>query len=108
MPTEADFDELRDTLNCSWVLAEENGIYGYWVASKKAGYTDKSIFIPASGGFPHPDLYYPGAAGYYWASSTSTRPDCAWTFRFYTSDSYINWYSIFGRCAGESIRPVCE
>jgi uncharacterized protein (TIGR02145 family) len=47
IPTQTEMDELRT--NCSWTWTSRNGVNGYLVTSKKTGYTDKSIFLPAAG-----------------------------------------------------------
>ena len=47
MPTREEMDELHD--NCTWEWTTINGVNGYRVTSKKQGYTNRSIFLPASG-----------------------------------------------------------
>ena len=47
MPTDAEMTELRE--QCTWTWTTQNGVYGYKVTSKKSGYTNKSIFLPAAG-----------------------------------------------------------
>ena len=47
MPTNKELKELYDS--CTWVWTSQNNVNGYRVTSKKAGYTDRSIFLPASG-----------------------------------------------------------
>ena len=47
MPTLSEMEELRD--NCSWVWTTQNNVNGFLVTSKKTGYTNRSIFLPASG-----------------------------------------------------------
>ena len=47
MPTDAEWAELMN--NCIWIWTIRNGTKGFEVKSQKAGYEDKSIFIPAAG-----------------------------------------------------------
>ena len=49
MPTREEFYELCSSSNCTWEVTTINGVYGSKVTSKKEGYTDKWIFIPAAG-----------------------------------------------------------
>ena len=71
LPNKAEMEELCNQANCSSVWTIENGVVGRKFTSKKEGYTDKSIFLPAYG-------FYDGAvnkmttAGFYWSSSLIT------------------------------------
>ena len=104
MPTDAEWTELRN--NCTWTWTTQNGVNGYRVTSNKAGYTDKSIFIPAAGYRYDTYLDYVGSYGYYWSSSLSTnRPYYARLVPFKSGGIDSNNYS---RCGGFSVRPVSE
>ncbi len=95
MPTLEEIEELHN--NCTAVLTTENDINGFRFTSKKEGYTDKSIFLPAAGF--RIDSFQAGY-GYYWSSSLDTRdPYKAWYLqrRNTTTDS---------RSRGQSVRPV--
>lgn len=103
MPTKAEWQELL--VNCTWTWTTQNGINGYKVTSKKAGYTDKFIFLPAAGYRNVSGLRTVGSYGYYWSSSLSEY------------DSSIAWYLLFNsglagldgyrnRGYGRSVRPV--
>ena len=48
MPTRDEFNELIN--NCTWEWISIDDIEGYYVTSCVPGFTDRSIFIPASGG----------------------------------------------------------
>ena len=104
MPTDEEWTELRD--NCTWTWTTQNGVNGYRVTSKKTGYTDKSIFIPAAGYRYDSHLSNLGSYGHYWSSSMSTGyPSTAWKVYFnsgyiYRDDNYRN--------RGFSVRPVSE
>lgn len=47
MPTKAEFQELLDNTNKEWT--QVNGVNGYKFTSKKEGFQNNSIFIPAAG-----------------------------------------------------------
>lgn len=54
MPTKAEWEELLNEDNCTWTWTTDykgdgSNVAGVIVTSKKAGYTDKSIFLPATG-----------------------------------------------------------
>ena len=104
MPTKAEWQELID--NCTWTWTTQNGIKGYKVASNKAGYTDKFIFLPAAGTRFDSDLYNVGSDGYYWSSSRrETNSGNAWDLRF---DSGSHYFHSSGRYRGQSVRPVLQ
>ena len=104
MPTDAEWNELYNS--CTWEWTTWNGIKGYKVTSEIAGYSDKSIFLPASGYRKDAQLYSTVSSGYYWSSSlVATIPEYAWRLCFSSSYSHINRG---GRCYGYSVRPVTE
>ena len=103
MPTYEEQDELRN--NCTWIWTTENGVNGYRVTSNKAGYTDKSIFLPAAGSRGYGGIDDVGSYAYYWSSSLYTdSPYDAYSLYFYSS--YVGWYND-GRNSGRSVRSVC-
>ena len=106
MPTDEEWTELRNTDNCSWTWTTIDGVYGYMVQSKKSGYTDNWIFLPAAGYRDYDRLYDVGSNGNYWSSSLYTyNPRGAYRMDFYSSrDSRNVNYRYFGR----SVRPVSE
>ena len=104
MPTDAELTELRE--NCTWTWTTQNGVYGYKVTSKKSGYTNKSIFLPAAGYRLGSSLYRAGSRGDYWSSSLLTdSPNCAYVL-YFSSDNVLrsNDYRYYGL----SVRPVCQ
>ena len=104
MPTDAELTELRE--QCTWTWTSQNGVNGYKVTSKKSGYTNNSIFLPAAGYRNESSLNEAGSGGYYWSSSLNTdNPYYAW---------YVGFYFVYGvhrdyrnRCYGYTVRPVC-
>lgn len=54
IPTKAEWEELLNEDNCTWTWTTDykgdgTNVAGVIVTSKKVGYTDKSIFLPATG-----------------------------------------------------------
>ncbi len=109
MPTKKEMDELHD--NCTWEWTTLNGVNGYRVTSKKQGYTDRSIFLPAAG-YKANGRYQYGSNGNYWSRSLMTDPygdgsvicGTAACIRFNNNQADVGWES---RDAGLSVRPVC-
>lgn len=99
MPTRTEFQELKD--NCTWTWTTQNGVNGYRVTSNKAGYTGRSIFLPAAGCRFDSYLVDAGSDGLYWSSSLYASVN-AWRLIFNTS-SHDNGF----RYGGLSVRPVC-
>ena len=104
MPTDAELTELRE--QCTWTWTTQNGVYGYKVTSKKSGYTNKSIVLPAAGYRCDSSLSYAGSYGGYWSSSLYTgNPNIAYELYFspvcVSRDYYLRYY-------GLSVRPVCQ
>ena len=106
MPTYEEWKELLNTDNCSWTWATIDGINGYKVQSKKSGYTDNWIFLPAAGYRNNDGFKYLGSSVGYWSSSLkSGHPGYAGCMGFY-SNSVGSGYNY--RCFGLSVRPVLE
>ena len=100
LPTQAEFDELLDSDNCTWEWTTQSGVSGYRVTSKING---ASIFLPAAG---HRDGTLLYSAGQYWSSTpyesnTMGAYNLGFNGEFY--DTYWN-----SRRYGNSVRPVCE
>ena len=105
MPTDAEFTELIQ--NCTCTLTTLNGIHGIRMTSNVEGYTDKSIFLPASGSRVGTRLLMIDARGTYWSSSLYTeRSYKANTFDFYSSPQPGS--NPLDRYTGLPVRPVCE
>ena len=102
MPTDQEWNEL--TSNCSFVWTQLNGVGGFTVTSKKPGFTDKFIFLPAAGVWFWESLNFAGSEGYYW-SLTGYRDSqtCSYGFWFHSSSPGCCSHD---RCYGFSVRPV--
>ena len=104
MPTHEEQEELRT--QCTWTWTTQNGVYGYKVTSKKSGYTNNSIFLPAAGCRYVSSLYIAGSDGSYWSSSLSTDfPGHA--YYLYFNSARVDWNGYY-RCVGFTVRPVCQ
>ncbi len=100
MPTKAEIQELVN--NCTSVWTTENGVYGRRFTSTKSGYTDKSVFLPASGFRNHEELSHLELCGSYWSSSLGGS-DRASVVGFRSDQAY---YYDDVRLLGFTIRPV--
>jgi uncharacterized protein (TIGR02145 family) len=69
MPTKTQYDELLDSRYTKWEWVTDNGRNGYRVTSLVEGYTDRSIFIPASGWMNGTTLTGDNVSGYFWLST---------------------------------------
>ncbi len=107
IPTDAEWTELRE--QCTWEWTSNyngTGIAGRIVTSKKTGYTDKSIFLPAAGRRYGTNLDNAGSYGFYWSSFLDTdRPRGAWNVYF--GSDYVGRGGDSRYC-GQSVRPVSE
>ena len=106
IPTDEEWMELRNTDNCSWTWTTIDGVNGYKVQSKKSGYTNNWIFLPAAGYRSYDRLVIVGSYGFYWSSSLGTEGT------FNACSMYLSSSLVFRghryRCFGQSVRPVCK
>ena len=105
MPTIAEINELQNNCQCDWVTYK--GVKGRKFTSKKSGYTDKWIFLPAAGCRRYDYLSLVGSYGLYWSSSLSTGNPSSAYYRYFYSD-YVDTSSGYHRYNGLSVRPVSE
>lgn len=119
IPTKEEFTELIE--NCTWVWTNRNGVNGYKVTSNKTGYTESSIFMPATGLFYGDDFFYDGSDGSYWCNSLvdknpsvidENNPSLANSLIFpYWNNEDEEFYDAAvgysSREIGLSVRPVC-
>jgi hypothetical protein len=99
MPTQQQFQELKD--NCTWTWTTRNGKNGYEVKGKNGN----SIFFPAAGYRDGAGLNGAGSRGYYWSSSLSTDYPDGGRYLYFDSGG-VNPGSWSGRRYGQSVRPV--
>ena len=106
IPTDEEWTELRNTNNCSWTWTTIDGVNGYKVQSKKPGYTDNWIFLPAAGYRNDGSLNGVGSVGDYWSSSLYTD----YPYNAYYMSFFSGYFSrgSSSRYNGRSVRPVSE
>jgi len=106
MPTKEEQEELINNCTREWTANYNNtGIAGSVFTSKKAGFTNKSIFLPAAGGGGRDGLYYARTTGYYWSSTVGTINN-SWYLVFYSSINVEEEMNL--RSNGLPIRPVAK
>ena len=104
LPTEAEFDELLNEDNCTWLLTTQGGKDCYKVISKRNG---NSIFLPAAGDRLLTSLRYDGSYGFYWSSTpdgSNTKGADGLFFGSSHRDTDGRYYRYYGR----SVRPVSK
>ena len=104
MPTEADWDELRE--NCIWTWTAIDGVHGYMIMSNREGFRDKGIFLPAAGHWAISSRINPDSNGNYWSSSLDINNTAFAVYLDFYSESISK--VCFNRWYGRSIRPVCD
>ena len=106
MPTIEETEELMDDANCIFIWTTINGVNGYKIMSKRPGYEDKYIFLPAAGRRIGTELHGDVTYGRYWsATPDDTRTASqAYSLGFYSDD--FGWGGDYDRCDGRSVRPV--
>ena len=107
MPTGTEWEELCDRCNCTWEWTSVDETPGYRVTSKKEGYTDKSIFLPAAGYYRGCSIEGAGSSGYYW-SSTRNKPFADRALCLYFIPTFIGIGNNGFRNGGFSVRPVIK
>ena len=107
MPTGTEWEELCSKCNCTWEWTSAEETPGYRVTSKKAGYTDKSIFLPAAGYYRGCSVEGAGSSGYYW-SSTRNKPFADRALCLYFIPTFIGIGNNGFRNGGFTVRPVIE
>ena len=101
MPSAGEWDELID--GCSWNWSSKNGVSGYYVYSKQAGYTNNYIFIPVTGRWNGSSIIAGSTYGYYWSSDLYST--CADSYVLAINNS-THAFTALSRYIGLAIRPV--
>lgn len=113
MPTTDEIRELVNDANCTWEWTTQTNshgseVNGYLVTSKKEGYTQNSIFLPASGETGWSSKI--GTTGFLWSGSAASIIDKDGTAVVYGID-FIEDYHVTSSYTREHrfpIRPVRE
>lgn len=104
-PTFSELSELKEKCTWRWTSNyNSSGMSGYVITSKVAGFTNKSIFMPAAGYVEGNSLLISGTNGGYWTRELSD----AYSFNAYAlgfNSQNIYWFEM-ERCYGFCIRPV--
>lgn len=110
MPTDAEFNELLQADNCEWTWTTLNGINGYKVTSKKAGYKGNYIFLPAAGWRTGDWPFSQNQFGCYWSSTPKESSSLeAYCLDFGKSRGHL-YHEMYdsNRDSGKSIHPVAS
>ena len=102
-PTTDEWEELAS--DCNWQWTTVQGVKGFLISGKKAGYTDKSIFLPAAGEKGGTDYSGAGSYGTYWSSNVHST-GMPFYARYISFTSSGPEFSAVGRSYGFSVRPV--
>ena len=108
MPTVEEFNELFNNCTGEWIKADNpefGGVAGTKFTSNKPGYTDKYIFLPATGCRFESGLYGAGALCYNW-TSTLYAEDVHRAHRSVIRDTPEDEFRSDGRPGGHAIRAV--
>lgn len=105
MPTSDEIGALCDTTKTKMTWTSKNGVWGRLVVGVTAGYTDKSIFLPAAGDGYESAFQYAGFQGDYWSSSLDL-DDSVRTWRLTIGPGVFGSSCPDARCIGQSVRPV--
>ena len=104
MPTREEFLELASSSNCTWEPMTLNGVEGSKVTSKKQGYTNKWIFLPAASRMRGENMEGRGC-GFYLSSTRDSDSKCAYSL--FIADNWI-YGNTLSRYEGLSVRPVSD
>ena len=103
MPTKAEYQELLDNCDATWVSSYMGkGVAGRLYTSKVNG---NSVFFPAAGLCNYSSVYYVGSFGLYWSASWNSSAD-AWGLGFDSGGQSVG--SGYSRDYGQTVRGVCE
>ena len=104
IPTKEELEELRT--KCTWTSTTLNGVKGYSVTSNVDGYTDRSIFLPATGMRIRQWTENTDTIGRFWGNSIVTGDDYDAVYLDFDFSRGPGRFSII-RCFGQCVRPVC-
>lgn len=104
IPTKEELEELRT--KCTWTSTTLNGVKGYSVTSNVDGYTDRSIFLPATGMRIRQWTENTDTIGRFWGNSIVTGDDYDAVYLDFDFSRGPGRFSII-RCLGQCVRPVC-
>lgn len=101
------YDEMRELIdNCSFQWTTRNGVEGGLFTSKKSGYTNKSIFIPAGGDMYKDDIRYKGEQGRTWCDEYFEKEGSTYGYVIYFDKSQAYRSYGWGLAVKMPVRPV--
>ena len=119
LPTQDEMNELINQDNCNWQWTTQDNVNGYRVTSKKEGYEQRSIFLPAAGIMIGSSLSYANTGLSYQTSRQGTSAEYNYTLSARPEDSsnryvlgwhewkpFRDWDEPTLRCYGRSVRAV--
>ena len=98
MPTKEEWEELYNNTTSTWTI--QNDVRGRLFTASNGN----SIFLPV-GGYRSYGNFSNAIYGYYWSSSLSGDPSCAWQFFFHSGDYFMNNEFCY-RNYGQPVRAV--
>jgi len=119
MPTQAEWQALRDNNTFVWLAAGGKSDYVPSFTAVAAGYlvikggknniamnTSVYMFLPAGGYYLGSFITSDGSDGHYWSSSLSAGHPYGAYYLYFNSGNVYMYYS--SRYLGRSVRPVCQ
>jgi len=103
-PTKDQFEELRNSSNCSWQDVTINGYNCIKITSKITGYTDNYILIPKGGRMD--GTSYTASPGDHCVYAPSTRYSTTDCYDFYARSYNDHWIGSNRKFYGYPMRPV--
>lgn len=103
MPSRAEYSELNSNCNHTWTTI--NGVSGMLFTSKISGYTDKSVFFPASGRWTNTSQLDTGTTGRYYYSDNY---NATGVYSLLLTNNTVKLQDSNGRSLGMNIHPVCN
>ena len=103
IPTKTEIEELVSS--CTWTWVTQNGVQGYKVTSKKTGFSNNSIFLPAAGYRIDNRLDSVGVYTFYWSNTLwDISPIMSYGLSLSSHNASLGATI---RCYGYPVRAVC-
>ena len=89
LPTSTQMSELTNSTYCDWAWVTENDVSGWRITGKTAGYTDRSIFLPAAGYWSYENFRQGDVGGVYMTATQSNEVSYCYVLNFNTTHNAI-------------------
>ena len=107
IPTLSEWKELGNPDNCLWTWTTLNGVRGMKITSKKSGYTDKWLFIPAGGHYNGTGRASAVSGGWCLTSLRNLSLNERAYVLYFESNGIRSWSrDLHDKCHGRSLRAV--